>query len=85
MTVISRILILLGLKSEPSIESITSPMAAIVRKLESYAVEQTKRAEEDAKRADELIEKSRKENACARDARNMADRYSALTATVPAE
>lgn len=85
MNIIDTILKLLGLKKEPTIESITSPMAKIVSRLEQYAVEQSKRAEADEKLAAELIEKSRRESACATDARCLADRYSSLTTPVPAE
>jgi hypothetical protein len=82
---IENLLKLLGLWKEPTIETITSPMAQIVRKLEDYALAQSVRAEADEKLAADLIRKSREESARATDARCLADRYSALTLAVPAE
>lgn len=85
MNILNRLLIILGLKREPTIERITSPMATIVRKLEVYAADQAARAEADEKAAADLLAKSRKETACACDARSLAGRYSSLTTPVAAE
>ena len=76
---ILKLLIVLGLKREDSIETITKPMAAIVSKLTSYAEEQVKRSEADKVAAEELLKKSKAEGAAAADAVALASRYSALT------
>lgn len=83
MNTLQKILKLLGLIKEPTIESITSPMARIVTKLENYAVEQSRRAEADERLAAEMAEKAKREAACACDARALADRYLSLTISAP--
>lgn len=85
MSIITKILELLGMKKEESIESITSPMVKIVTKLENYAVKKSQQAEADEQRARALKAKAEQEIACAIDARALADRYSTLTSSVPAE
>lgn len=84
MNLIRRFFLMFGLAKEPTIDSITSPMAKIVAKLESYAQEQTKRAETDAEAADRLVAKSVDEARAAKEAMSLAGRYATLTMS-PAE
>lgn len=76
MNPITRLFIKLGFIKEQTIQTIVSPISKIQAKLESFAADQAKLAEFEAENTSKLIEASKKRNGAAREARELAERYS---------
>lgn len=69
----------LGLIKEPSIATITRPMATVAKKLEAFAEEQAELSLAETERADKLREQAEERAAAANEARTLSSRYSTLT------
>lgn len=79
MKALRRLLVRLGLKREPSLAEITSPVAKILAELRDYADAKTDLACRDAEAAERLRDKSNEEAKAAQEARALSDRYATLT------